>query len=719
MTNDYIHHLLEKMTTEEKAAQLLQLATPFFKGSKHEGKITGPMEEMGVKEKVIQSTGSVLGASGAKETINIQKEHLKHNRLGIPLLFMADVVHGFKTIFPIPLAMGCSWDLHLAKKSAEVAAKEASVSGVHVSFAPMVDLVRDPRWGRVMETTGEDPYLNSRFAEAQVEGYQGNSSVIDMDHVAACVKHFAGYGAAEAGRDYNTVDISERELRENYLPAYQAALQAGSELVMTSFNTIEGIPASGNKRLMRDILRKEWGFNGVIISDWGAVKELIPHGVAADASEAAKLAIEAGVDIEMMTTTYIDHLVTLIDQGRIKEDILDEAVLRILQLKDKLGLFENPYRAANEEQESLTILHADHRKLAKELAIKSSVLLKNNNNTLPLDTNQKIALIGPFSTSNDILGPWSWQGDKNDAVTLDKGLKNKTANLSIAKGCDVDSIDSQEIDKAIEIAKNADVVILGLGERSEMSGEAGSRANIQLPKEQLTLIKAISELNKPVVTVLFNGRPLDLHGVIEYSDAILEAWFPGTEGGSAIADLLYGDETPTGKLSMSFPYSVGQVPVYYNHYNTGRPKDAPNAEERFSSKFLDIPNEPLYPFGYGLSYTSFSYGNVQLSSSVFQSGESIEATVEVINNGTIAAEEIVQLYIRDHVGQVVRPLKELKGFKKVFLHPKDSKKVTFTIHEQDLAYHHSDLSFYADKGDFTVFIGTNSVDVKAATFRLV
>jgi len=711
--------LIQQMTLDEKIAQLLQLAAPFYEGTASEGQITGPMAEMGVTQEHINSSGSVLGASGAKDVIGIQKAHLKKNRLGIPLLVMADIIHGYKTIFPVPLAIGCSWDLELAEKMAEISAKEASVSGVHVTFAPMVDLVRDPRWGRVMESTGEDSYLNSLFARSFVRGFQGSNLTSDVTKVAACVKHFAAYSAAEGGRDYNTVNMSERQLRESYLPAYKAALDAGCEMVMTAFNTVDGIPASGNKWLMRDILRDEWNFDGVLISDWGAVKELIPHGVAEDEKEAALKAITAGVDIEMMTTCYIHHLNELVETGLVDEAIIDEGVLRILQLKDKLGLFEHPYRGASEALEQEIILSEEHRREARKLAAKSCVLLKNDR-VLPLQKDKKIALIGPFAQNDDILGPWSWLGAKEEVVQLVDGFKMKMdeSRLVVAKGCGIETGSEEMLAEALEEARNADVIVLALGEHSEMSGEAGSRADIHLPSIQLELVAKMKELNKPMAAVLFNGRPLDLHGVIEHVDAVLEAWYPGTEGGAAIADLLFGDENPSGRLTMSFPYSVGQVPVYYNHFNTGRPKGAPDAQERYVSQYLDIPNEPLFPFGFGLSYTSFAYSDASLSNPVVTTEQPIMVSVQVTNTGAMNGEEVVQLYVRDVAGEVVRPLKELKAFEKVTLVPGETRKVTFTVTEEQLRYYHADLQYKSDAGSFLAYVGPNSKEVQALPFKL-
>jgi beta-glucosidase len=720
MNEHKLTSLVKEMTLDEKIAQLTQLATPFFKGASDGGQITGPMADMGITDEMIRNIGSVLGASGAKEVKNIQRIHMEENRLSIPLLVMSDIVHGYKTIFPVPLAIGCSWDLELAEKSAEIAAKEASVSGVHVTFAPMVDLVRDPRWGRVMESTGEDPYLNSEFARAFVRGFQGNDLTKETDRVAACVKHFAAYGAPEGGRDYNTVDMSERELRENYLPAYQAALDEGCEMVMTAFNTVLGIPATGNKKLMRSILREEMGFDGVLISDWGAVKEMIPHGVAEDEKEAALKALTAGVDIEMMTATYVKYLRALVGEGSLEESLIDEAVLRIMTLKQKLGLFENPYRGADEELEKEVVMCAAHREAAKELAAKSAVLLKNEG-VLPLRKDQKVALIGPFAESGDILGPWSWLGSKEDAVTVKEGLLQKIdqSQLTVSKGSDIEAITEEQIQEAIEAAQDADVIVLALGEDSDMSGEAGCRADIKLLPAQLELIQRIKELGKPTVAILFNGRPLDLHGVWDQTDAVLEAWYPGTEGGAAVADLLYGDTNPSGRLTMSFPYSAGQIPVYYNHFNTGRPKGAPDAQERYVSQYLDIPNSPLFPFGFGLSYTEFTYSSMKLSSKTFTCDESLEISVTVTNSGEVTGDEVVQLYVRDISGEVVRPLKELKDFVKISLAPGETREVTFTLTEEQLRYHHSDLTLASDPGTFIAYVGGHSEEVMEKSFTLI
>ncbi|MFB9278119.1 glycoside hydrolase family 3 N-terminal domain-containing protein [Cohnella cellulosilytica] len=716
-----LQELVRQMTLDEKVAQLIQLAVPFYEGAKDEGLITGPMASLGIDETTVRDSGSVLGMAGAQEVINVQRTHLANNRHGIPLLMMADIVHGFKTIFPVPLAIGCSWDLGLAERSAEIAAKEASVSGVHVTYAPMVDLVRDPRWGRVMEATGEDPYLNSEFARAFVRGFQGDDLSADTDRVAACVKHFAAYGAAEAGRDYNTVDLSDRQMREFYLPAYKVALDEGCEMVMTSFNTVDGIPATGNAKLMRKLLREEWGFDGILISDWGAVKELIAHGIAADEREAALKAMKAGVDIEMMTSCYVKHLSELVEKKEIEESLIDEAVLRILTLKKKLGLFDNPYRAADPEREREVVFCDEHRRVSRELAVKSCVLLKNEG-VLPLDKKRKIALIGPFATSEDVLGPWSWTGSKEDAIKLADGMRSKlsdAAELTVADGCGIKTASEEQMQAAVAAAREADTVVLALGEHSDMSGEAGCRADIRLPEVQLELVGRIRALGKPMVVVLFNGRPLDLHGVYDEADAILEAWFPGSEAGGAVADLLFGDANPSGRLTMSFPYSVGQVPVYYNAYNTGRPQGAPDAQVRYVSQYLDIPNEPLLPFGFGLSYGDFEYDNARLSSEEMTSDSALSVSVTITNKGAVPAEETVQLYVRDLSGEVVRPVKELKAFRKVTLQPGESRDIEFTLEESQLRYYHSDLTHSSDAGAFIAYIGPNSRTNSALPFRLI
>lgn len=721
MTEHLYNKYVKQMTLEEKVAQLLQLAAPFYDEPGDESEITGPMEELGIGSEAVRNAGSVLGVAGAAKMMAVQKAHLANNRLGIPLLFMADIVHGFKTIFPIPLAIGSSWNPELAEKSAGIAAREAAVSGLHVTFAPMVDLTRDPRWGRVMESTGEDPYLNGVFAEAFVKGFQGDDLAGDHSRVAACVKHFAAYGAAEGGRDYNTVDLSERQLREYYLPAYKAAVDAGAEMVMTSFNIVDGIPATGNRKLLRELLRAEWGFDGVIISDWASIKEMVAHGAAEDGKEAAFKAIRAGVDIDMMTTSYLHHLPQLVDEGLVDEALIDEAVLRILQLKEKLGLFDNPMRGADPVLEKEIVFSAEHRQAARELAEKSSVLLKNEG-VLPLRPEQRVAVIGPFASSGDILGWWSWTGSKEHAVKLSDAMRSVIGNpdlITVTEGSGIETITAEQKAEALSAAEGADVIVLALGEASDMSGEGGSRTNIRLPEAQLELIRDMKKLGKPLAVVLFNGRPLDLHGVYDQADAVLEAWFPGSEGGAALAGLLYGQVSPSGRLTMSFPDSAGQIPVYYNQFNTGRPKPEVEDGNRYISKYIDAPNEPLLPFGFGLSYTTFAYEGLTLSADTMTTGQPLEVKVTLTNTGSVTGTETVQLYVGDISGEVVRPVKELKAFRQVELASGETTEVVFNIIEEQLRYHHSDLSVASDSGRFNVYVGANSRDVLSAGFVLL
>lgn len=699
--------LIEQMTIKEKINQLLQLAAAFYSDKAEEK--TGPMTEMGLNQATIDTAGTTLGISGAKEAIRVQKTYMENHRLHIPTLLMADIIHGFRTIFPIPLALGSTWDEQAIEEMAEISAKEAAVSGLHVTFSPMIDLVRDPRWGRVMESTGEDAYLNGKLAAAMIKGYQGTNLKEDTERIAACVKHFAAYGGALGGRDYNTVDMSERQLREQYLPGYQAGLAAGAKLVMTSFNTVDGIPATGNKWLFREILREEIGFNGVVISDWGAIQELIPHGVAKDKKQAAELAIKAGVDIEMMTTCYPEYLEELIDEGTISEELIDEAVLRILQLKNDLGLFENPYRGADDAKEKALVLSQTHREKAKEIARKSIVLLKNEA-ILPFRSQEKVAIVGPGADSQDILGAWSWQGQKQEAVSLITGAQALETNLLIGKEVfDYFDPTEQAVTEAIGLAKKADKVVIALGETDWMSGEAASRSDIRLPEKQLEFFEQLAEVNPNVVVTIYSGRPLDLNGISQ-AKAIVQAWMPGTEGGNALAEILWGYYNPSARLSMSFPETVGQVPVFYNSDSTGRPYDsAPN--EKYVSKYLDVGNDPKYPFGFGLSYTQFAYSDLQVEQTWFDAQTPLKISVSVKNVGSMPGEETVQLYIRDLIGEVVRPVKELKDFKKIWLEPNEEKLVRFELTEAMVRYVHSDQKRRSEGGKFTIMVGGNSRDV--------
>ena len=722
MQQNQLEQLLSQMTLDEKIGQLTQVTGDFFSDKAEER--TGPMSQLGLGDEELSNVGTVLGVTGAAECRRIQTEYMKRNRLHIPTMFMGDVIHGCRTIFPIPLALGSSWNEDAARKMAEVSAREASAAGIDVTFSPMVDLVRDPRWGRVLESTGEDPLLNGRLAAAMVKGYQGGDDAEGLgertDHVAACVKHFTAYGAAMGGRDYNTVDMSERVLRDMYLPGYKAALDAGAAMVMTSFNTVDGIPSTGNKHLMRDILREEMGFDGVLISDFGAVKELIAHGVAADETEAAKLSIEAGTDIEMMTICYMRHLREIVENGSVDEALIDEAVMRILKLKNDLGLFENPYHGVDEETESKVTLCDAHRQSAREIAGESIVLLRNERKTLPLDEGDHVALAGPFAASHDILGAWSWKGVCEESVTLRDALREADGSegwLSVAQhtGNPLD-VDEAAVAEAVELAKRSDVIVLALGEPQEWGGEAASRSNISLPKTQIDLYHAVRDAagdHCRVVVVLFNSRPLVLSDIAD-ADAIVEAWFPGTEGGHAVADILLGGVNPSARLSMSFPVNVGQIPVFYNCENTGRPFNPETPDEKYQSKYLDVSNDPAYPFGYGLSYSEFSYGPVAVSSNEFAAGKPLEASVEVANVSDVDGLETVQLYVRDIAARVSRPIRQLKDFKRVRIAAGETVTVRFTLDEADVRYVHPDLIEASDPGEFDVWIAPNSRDLGAA-----
>lgn len=735
MTEQKLQALLQDMTLEEKVNQMLQLAGGFFTGDMM---AMGPMAEKGFTQENISKAGSVLGALGAKKLKKIQKEFMEKHPHKIPLLFMLDVINGLKTIYQIPLGQGATFEPELAKKCAHMAAKEAAVSGLHVTFSPMADLVRDARWGRVMESTGEDTWLNSLFAEAMVKGYQGDqgSDLREPYRIAACVKHFAGYGAPDAGRDYNTVELSGHTFRQFYLPAYKAGIDAGAALVMTSFNTVNGVPATGNRWLMRDILRDEMGFDGVLISDWAAIEEIICHGYCADRKEAAVRAARAGVDIDMMTGIYSEHLCSLVREGEIPEELVDEAVYRILELKNKLGLFENPYKDADEEKEKEIILCSGHRELAREMARKSFVLLKNED-ILPLDHKKKTAYIGPYTDNRNMIGSWSIAGETKDVTTLREAVlereEGKTALF--APGCpmlgrelklegfteSVEEEPSREeceamMAEAVKLAKEADTVVLALGEHRLQSGEATSNATIQIPKIQMELFRRVCEVNDQVAVVLFCGRPLDIREISQKAKAVLVVWMPGTEGARAIVDVLSGRYTPGGKLPMSFPYCVGQVPVHYNEYSTGRPHVEGKDKDRFRSKYLDIPNEPLYPFGYGLSYTRFAVSPVETDKESITRAETLQVSVTVQNVGDREGTETLQLYIRDIAASVVRPVKELKGFKKVTLKPGQEEKVSFEVGDEQLKFLTENDRWESEPGEFEVFVGTDSSTVNGVRF---
>ncbi len=701
-----LKELLGKMTLKEKAYQLMQLE-PLFYGSFSSEFNTGKKHHWSFTDEELAATGSIINLAGAKQVQEIQKKYLDQNAHGIPLMTTLDVLHGYRTIYPIPLGIASSWDMDLVRVCSSMAAKEACYDGIHAIFAPMVDLSRDPRWSRVMESPGEDPLLCSDFARASVEGFQGD---LGEGKVAACVKHFAGYGAAEAGLDYNTVDMSERTLREYYLPAYKAAVDAGCEMVMASFNSFNGIPSSGNSFLMRDILREEWGFDGVVISDYNSMWQLMYHGVAEDEVEAAFLSIQAGVDIEMMTVLYVRHLETLIRQGKVDEKLIDEAVLRVLRLKEKLNLFEEPNRYADAEKAEKLFLCEEHRALARKAAEESAVLLKNDG-VLPLDKKKgKIALVGPHANSGDIMGSWSCKGSPAETVSVFSAVQEKIGaeRVEAANGCgwSLTDVDESGIAKAVEIAKHADTVVLCIGEPYRCSGENVSRLDLTMSPLEQKLFDEVAKVNDNIVVLLFTGKPMDLRRIEEKAKAILCMWWPGTEGGNAAANLLFGDVVPSGKLTMCFPWAVGQCPIYYNHYSTGRPRPCAWG----AGRYVDGPsvNYPLYHFGYGLSYTTFEYSEVELSADKMERGGEIKARVRVKNTGDYKAKEIVQLYIRDLVGSVVRPVKELKGYQKIELDKGEEKLVEFTINEDMLAFYGADMTRKAEKGKFRVFIGPHS-----------
>ena len=662
--------------------------------------------------------GGILNAYGAGYTRRLQEMAVKNTRLGIPLIFGYDVIHGQQTIFPVPLAEAASWDLAAIERSARVAAIEASASGLHWTFAPMCDISRDPRWGRVMEGAGEDHYLGAAIAAARVKGFQGQGFE-KANAIAACVKHFAAYGAAQAGREYHSVDMSERTLREVYLPPYKAAVKAGALTVMTSFNDLNGIPATANHFLLTDVLRKEWGFNGFVVTDYTSIMELMNHGVAGDTAGAAEMSINAGVDMDMQSDFFRVALPGLVRSGKVEQRALDEAVRRVLRVKFQLGLFDDPYRFCSVDREKNEIMKPEFLAAAKEMACKSMVLLKNKNQLLPLDKQIKhIAVIGPLADSKrDMIGGWSAAGDALKAETILEGIRAKVpkSRVTYARGCEVTGDRKDGFDEAISLASQADMVILAIGEPAWMTGEATSRTDISLPGVQQQLCEAIAKTGKPVVVVLMNGRPLTINWIDEHIPAILEAWFPGTKAGSAIADVLFGDYNPSGKLPMTFPRSVGQIPIYYNMKNTGRPFD-PNVNT--SSKYLDSPNEPLYIFGYGLSYTEFEYGDLSLDKSEFADNEFVTVTVTVKNRGIMAGEEVVQLYIHDEVASATRPVKELKGFRKVLLQPGETATVNFRIFPEDLAFYKQDMSYGWEKGKFRIFAGGNSRDTKSAAIEL-
>ncbi len=730
--NDFINNLMKKMTLEEKIGQL-NLVTPG-------GAVTGAVVSKDVDQKIRNGqVGGLFGITGPDKIRKAQEIAVKNTRLHIPLLFGLDVIHGHRTIFPIPLGLSSSWDTALIKKSARIAANEATADALNWVYSPMVDIARDPRWGRIAEGSGEDPFLGSQIAKVMVEGYQGNDLSKDTT-VMACVKHFAMYGAAEAGRDYNTVDMSKVKMYNEYLPPYKAAVDAGAGSIMTSFNTIDGVPATGNKWLLTDLLRKQWGFKGFVVTDYTSLSEMVNHGMGDD-KKVTELTLNAGVDMDMVSEDILKYADQLVKEGKVSVKTIDDACRRILEAKYKLGLFEDPYRYCNDEREKTELMSDANLQAAREIAARSFVLLKNENNVLPLKKSGTIALIGPLADSKrNMLGTWSVSGDPEKSVTIMQGIKNvagNDVNIIYAKGANISddsflikrvnvfgeeiTVDKRSpedmINEAVETANKADVVVVVLGEAADMTGESSSMTHIGLQESQENLLKALVKTGKPIVLVLMNGRPVTLTWEDEHVPAILDTWFGGTEAGNAVADVLFGNYNPSGKLTVTFPRNVGQIPIYYNHLNTGRPFH-PGDSPKFKSDYLDVSNDPLYPFGYGLSYTTFSYSDISLNNKILKPNEKITATITVTNTGTVAGKETVQLYIRDMVGSITRPVKELKGFQKITLKPGESKKVSFPISVNDLKFYNSDLKSVYEPGHFKVFIGTNSRDVKEADFKL-
>lgn len=716
----FVSELMQKMTLEEKIGQL-NLITP---GSDIP---TGSVVSTDVESKIKNGqVGGMFGVIGPEKTRKAQELAVNESRLKIPLLFGSDVIHGHKTTFPIPLGLASSWDTDLIEKSARIAAEEATADGLNWVFSPMVDIARDPRWGRVAEGSGEDTYLGSQIAKAMVTGYQG-SDLSDNNTVIACVKHFALYGAAEAGRDYNTVDMSKLRMYNEYLPPYKAAIDAGAGSVMTSFNVVDGIPATGNRWLLTELLREQWGFNGLVVSDYTSVSEMIPHGMG-DLQAVSSLALKAGLDMDMVSEGFLTTLKKSLDEGKITEADINLACRRVLEAKYKLGLFNDPFKYIDEKRAEQNILSAQNKAFAREAARKSFVLLKNNEAILPLSNDKKIALIGPLANNkSNMLGTWAVSGNPQLSVGVLDGIKNvigTEAKISYAKGANItdnpelakkanvfgERVDTDArspevlIAEAVSLAKNSDVVVAVVGEASEMSGEAASRSDIGLPKSQKNLLTALKKTGKPLVLVVMSGRPLTIEWEKENADAILQVWFAGIEAGNAIADVIFGRYNPSGKLPMTFPRNVGQIPIYYNHLPTGRPF---SENSKFTTQYLDVSNEPLFPFGFGLSYTHFEY-KISQNTTAMDAQNGITLTAEITNTGAYDGEEVAQLYIHQKTGKISRPVKELKGFKKVMIKKGETVKVEFTLTVDDLKYYHPDLNYTYDPGEVEFFIGTSS-----------
>jgi beta-glucosidase len=713
-----IDSILDLMTLEEKIGQLnLPGAGEIITGQAKNSNIAKKIEEGKI--------GGLFSLRSTKKIREVQKLSIEKSRLGIPLLFGLDVIHGYRTTFPIPLGLSCSWDMDMIQKTARMAAQEASADGINWTFSPMVDISRDPRWGRVSEGSGEDPYLGSEIARAMVRGYQ-EDDLSSNNTLMSCVKHLALYGAPEAGRDYNTVDMSRIRMYNEYLPPYKAAVDEGVGSAMASFNEIDGVPATGNKWLLTDLLRNEWNFNGFVVSDYTGVSEMVEHGMG-DLQTVSALALNAGLDMDMVSEGFLTTLKKSVDEGKVNIDQIDKAVRRILKAKYELGLFDDPYRYCNDERAKTEIFTDENRAFARKVASESIVLLKNEGQILPLKKSGTIALIGPLAnTKENMPGTWSVSTDLKKAISLLDGLKTVAGDgvkILHAKGSNLDydlefekrttmfgreiprdgRTDKQMLDEALKIAYKSDVIVVAIGESSEMSGESSSRTNINIPQAQKDLLNELLKTGKPLVLVLFNGRPLTIKEESKTVPAILDVWFPGSEGGLAIADVLFGDVNPSGKLTSTFPQNVGQIPIFYSHKKTGRPLDNKEGKFRkFLTNYLDERNEPLYPFGFGLSYTTFEYGDLQLSSQEMNRDGSIEVSVDVTNSGNYDGKEVVQLYIRDLVGSVTRPVKELKGFQKVMIKKGETETVSFTITVEDLKFYNYDLEYVAEPGEFEI-----------------
>jgi beta-glucosidase len=729
----FVSDLMAQMTVQEKIGQL-NLITP---GG---GIPTGSVVSTGVEEKIkTGKVGGIFGVYGPEKTRQAQQLAVEESRLGIPMIFGSDVIHGYKTTFPLPLGLASTWDMELIEKTAQIAAKEATADGIFWNFSPMVDVSRDPRWGRISEGAGEDPYLGAEIAKAMVNGYQ-QDNLSETTTMMATVKHFALYGAAEAGRDYNSVDMSHLRMFNEYFPPYKAAIDAGVGCVMSSFNDVDGVPASGNKWLLTTVLRDRWGFDGFVVSDYTSVNEMIAHGLG-DLQAVSALALKAGLDMDMVGEGFLTTLEKSLEEGKVTEEDINTACRRILEAKYKLGLFDDPYRYFDYSRPENDILTAEHRQVARQAAASSMVLLKNENQLLPLKKSGTVALIGPLVDSrSNMLGTWAPTGDFNNAVTVLEGFQNvvgNDVNILHAKGANICNdpefakkinvfgpkifIDERSTEtmlrETVSVSKKADVIVAVVGEATEMTGESSSRTDITLPPSQKKLLKELAKIGKPLVVVNMSGRPMEIAEEVELADAFVQMWHAGVEGGNALPDVLFGDYNPSGKLTATFPVNVGQMPIYYSVRNTGRPQDG-DTFQKFKSNYLDAPNSPLFPFGYGLSYTSFEFKNLSIDKATIANNDDVKVSVEVTNTGDFDGEEVVQLYIRDMVASITPPLRLLKGFEKVFVPKGETKTVEFTITNDDLAFYHSDLSFYAEPGEFEIYVGGDSNASLATKFTL-